>query len=89
MEANPRRKEDFSFFVFSGKASRNLIEFINILSNNEDRKKPDAVNRSSGYLVNNCFKASDISHPKKIKPRRYVGVLAEVISEVIFSTCCR
>ena len=33
IDTNPRRKDVFSVLVFSGNESRNLIEFIKILSN--------------------------------------------------------
>jgi hypothetical protein len=51
IDTKPRRKDDFSIVVFSGKASRKRIEFMRILSNRGECWNAEAVSRSSGYRV--------------------------------------
>src|ERR1700733_14376316 len=61
MATNPRKKEFFCIFFFSGKASRNLIEFMRMLSNRGECWKPDADRRSWGYLVKSCLTVSNVN----------------------------
>jgi hypothetical protein len=58
----PRRKEDFSMVVFSGKASRKRMEFMRILSKRGECWKAEAVSRSSGYRVKSCRRVANVNN---------------------------
>jgi hypothetical protein len=74
IDTKPRRNDDFSMVVFSGKASRKRIEFMSILSNKGECWKAEAVSRSSGYRVRSCRSVANVNNiavEPTVQVRRY------------------